>query len=268
MSDLVPSYLRKIARAEKHLNDLKPIIASYVESQPYVLERDDNSSPYRIHMTSGVPRDIPLISGDFIYNIRSALDHLAAALNPPSRRRSVYFPIFWSGVWDEPVEGEETKKTEDRQKWLTSTREMAPRAVEIIKRQQPDYSAHNSDKEVHFLHGVNLLSNYDKHFELPAILAGVGEPTISWIGDGMRQSFTDSRDWGIVKEGTPVSAIPLDATDVQIDAKVHIVIRVTQPKGEVSIPGYFDRVLEMVRDRIAVPLSPYLYVTSDPGSSH
>lgn len=259
----MPSYLRKIARAQKHLEDLKPIIAGYVDSQPYELARSstDGSSLYRIHMTSSVPRDVPLISGDFIYNIRSALDHLAAALNPPNRRRSVYFPIFWKGVWLDPVDGEEAKRLEDRQKWQSSTRDMAPKAVEIIKAQQPDYTAHNSEKEVHFLHGVNLLSNYDKHFELPAILAGIGEPIVRWKRDGLKHDFADARDWGIFKEGTPLPFIPLDAKDVEIDAKVHVVIRVTHPSGEVNIPGYFERVLEMVRDRIAIPLSPYLFVS-------
>ena len=35
----MPSYLRKISRAEKHLEDLKPIIADYIESRPYVLAK-------------------------------------------------------------------------------------------------------------------------------------------------------------------------------------------------------------------------------------
>jgi len=262
MSDFVPSYIRKISRAEKHLEDLKPIISNYIDSRPYVLTKDssDESCPYRIHMTSSVPRDISLISGDFIYNIRSALDHLAAALNPPSRRRRVYFPIFWKGVWEEFSEGEDQGKLGDRRNWNSSTREMAPEAVEIIKRLQPDYDANDSDKKVHFLHGVNLLSNYDKHFEFPAVLAGIGQLTVTWVLDGISQVVTDARDWGMFKEGTRVSQIPAGATNVEMDAKARVVIRVTNPNGEVNIPVFFEHVLEMVRDRIAVPLSPYLYV--------
>ncbi len=139
MGDLVPSYLRKISRAETHLQDLKAIIADYIEGRPHVLTKDagDPSGPYRIRTTSGVPPEVSLISGDFIYNVRSALDHLAAALNPPNRKRSVYFPIFWKGVWEPHLESEDHAKANDRNKWISSTRKMAPEAIEILKRLQP-----------------------------------------------------------------------------------------------------------------------------------
>lgn len=265
MSDLVPSYLRKISRAEKHLNDLKPIIADYIESRPYVLAKDpgDESGLYRIRMTSNVPSDIPLICGDFIYNIRSALDHLAAALNPPSRKRSVYFPIFWSGVWEEHSESEDEGKANDRKKWASSTRKMAPEAVEILKRLQPDYNEvdHSDQRVVHYLDGINLLSNYDKHFEFPAVLAGIGQLRITYTLGGTTLEINDARDWGMFKEGTPLPQIPVSATNVEMDAKTRIVIRVTHPEGEVQIPDFFDHMLVMIRNRVAFPLSPYIHVS-------
>jgi hypothetical protein len=265
MSDLVPSYLRKISRAEKHLEDLKPIVANYIESRPYALAKDpgDDSGPYRIRMTSSVPPDIPLICGDFIYNIRSALDHLAAALNPPSRKRSVFFPIFWKGVWEPSLEDEDQGKTSDREKWASSTRKMAPQAIEILKRLQPDYDdnvGHSSERVVHYLDGINMLSNYDKHFEFPAVVAGIGQLRITYVLGGVAMEIIDGRDWGMFKEGTPVAQIPLEATRVEMDAKARLVIRVTHPEGEVNIPDFFEHVLKMMRDRVAIPLSPYLYV--------
>jgi hypothetical protein len=53
---------------------------------------------------------------------------------------------------------------------------MAPKAVEILKRLQPDYDdkvGRSSERVVHYLDGINMLSNYDKHFELPTVVAGI-----------------------------------------------------------------------------------------------
>ncbi len=211
-----------------------------------------------------MPSDVPLISGDFIYNVRSALDHLAAALNPPSRKRSVYFPIFWKGVWEPHVEGEDQGKANDRRKWTSSTRTMASQAVEILKRLQPDYDdnvGHSSERVVHYLDGINMLSNYDKHFVFPAVVAGIGQLRITYALGGVAMEIIDGRDWGMFKEGTPVPQIPTEATNVEMDAKARVVIRVTHPEGEVNIPDFFEHVLKMMRDRVAIPLSPYLYVS-------
>lgn len=265
MGDLVPSYLRKISRAETHLQDLKAIIADYIEGRPHVLTKDagDPSGPYRIRMTSGVPPEVSLISGDFIYNVRSALDHLAAALNPPNRKRSVYFPIFWKGVWEPHLESEDHAKANDRNKWISSTRKMAPEAIEILKRLQPDYDdkvGRSSERVVHYLDGINMLSNYDKHFEFPTVVTGIGQIRITYVLGDVPMEIIDGRDWGMFKEGTPIPQIPTDATDVELDAKARVVIQVTHPEGEVNIPDFFEHALKMMRDRVAFPLSPFIHV--------
>jgi hypothetical protein len=138
---------------------------------------------------------------------------------------------------------------------------MAPEAVQLIKGLQPDYDeTHDSERVVHYLHGVNLLSNYDKHFEFPAVLAGIGELTITYVLGGTTLFITDSRDWGMFKDGAPIPQIPAGASNVVMDAKARLVIRVSKPSGEVSIPNFFEHVLDMVRNRVAIPLSQYLYV--------
>jgi hypothetical protein len=63
------------------------------------------------------------------------------------------------------------------------------------------------------------------------------------------------------KEGTPLPQIPVSATNVEMDAKTRIVIRVTHPEGEVQIPDFFDHMLVMIRNRVAFPLSPYIHVS-------
>lgn len=43
-----------------------------------------------------------LMVGDILYNLRSCLDYLAGALNPPSVRSHVMFPIAHETIWDIP----------------------------------------------------------------------------------------------------------------------------------------------------------------------
>jgi hypothetical protein len=77
----------------------------FLDSNPYGIEikTDINTGEvlYYLARDSSVPTDIPLIAGDAMQNLRSALDHVAYHLAtigpkgsvPPSK---VYFPIFKS----------------------------------------------------------------------------------------------------------------------------------------------------------------------------
>jgi hypothetical protein len=44
------------------------------------------------------------------------------------------FPCLYEPIWDLPFkEGENQKRTDDRQRWTTVTRKMVPEAVTILK---------------------------------------------------------------------------------------------------------------------------------------
>jgi len=264
VSIFYPSYFQKLDRAEKHLCDLKLAIAKYADSHPYALTNrgEGESNDYRLHATEPVDPDVALIAGDFIHNVHSALDHLAVLLNPPKMRSHVMFPIFWRGVWEDDVPGENEQRTEDRGKWRTSTREMCSEARELIKRQQPDYVANDGNKTVHFLGGLKRLSNDDKHMQLPVISTGVQTPVITWMNNGLVGVLSDDRTEGMIKNDAPVP-IPDGATDVEVKGTPRVVVLVKKPQGKVDIPEFFDHILEMVRDRIAVPLTPFLWKRPD-----
>ena len=55
-------------------------------------------------MTSGVPPEVSLILGDFIYNVRSALDRLAAALNPPTGNEVLFSNLLEGRLKSPPRE--------------------------------------------------------------------------------------------------------------------------------------------------------------------
>jgi len=97
----------KIERAKKHISDLEEVIIPFFDGSPYGVgaELDTQISHYLIHLESvkPLPAIIPLLVGDAVHNLRSALDHLAwqlveAAGGVPNK--DTYFPIC-----NDPIKG-------------------------------------------------------------------------------------------------------------------------------------------------------------------
>ncbi len=90
----------KLERADKHIFDLKNTWDIFAESAyPFSAEDDPNTGDriYKLISARRIPGPIPLITGDAIHNLRSALDHLAShlvSLGPPGNPDDkIYFPI-------------------------------------------------------------------------------------------------------------------------------------------------------------------------------
>jgi hypothetical protein len=144
----------KMARAERHLSDLPSVIRDFRGTAEYPIRRHDDVLHNRhvIRMYSPpAPYDLPLILGDCIYNLRSALDHLAwqlSYLTIPVPPTEVQFPIHAS------ADARTEKRFENR------VRGMPLDAVKEIRRLQPYHRAAYRDDP---LWKLNALSNIDKH---------------------------------------------------------------------------------------------------------
>ena len=82
------------------------------------------------------------------------------------------FPIFWQGVWEPPVPGDDEERTKARQRWRTYTREMRPEAIAHLKWLQPPDTGGSNDR-LDVLTVINRLSNTDRHSKLPVISTGL-----------------------------------------------------------------------------------------------
>lgn len=98
----------KIKRAKEHIADLEREQGAFLDTNPYkVGVKHDPNTRKLIYYVTGVeptPDCLPLIAGDAIQNLMSALDHLAYQIvcsdtgdNPPNPRR-IYFPVADSAV--------------------------------------------------------------------------------------------------------------------------------------------------------------------------
>jgi hypothetical protein len=74
----------KIKRAEQHINELNRILSTFVNPDFYRLriEKEQNTarSIVKFEMTKPFPCEIPLVIGDAIHNLRSALDIMACEI--------------------------------------------------------------------------------------------------------------------------------------------------------------------------------------------
>lgn len=89
--------LLKVARANQHIMDLQSTIKRFREDEPYVIEghRNPKTGKHILVLTPRhkIPDDIPLILGDAVHNLRSALDHVVYAFVPRPTTRT-QFPIY------------------------------------------------------------------------------------------------------------------------------------------------------------------------------
>jgi hypothetical protein len=171
--------LLKLARAQAHLEALKAEVRAYWEREPYRLrpDLDCEAGEYSLYIeiSEAAPVQWSVIVGDFIHNLRSALDHMACQLVLINRGTGTstdrtQFPIFIK----EPKTGKPLAA------WERMTDGMSPRILAEIRDMQP-YKAGDRAKE-HALAILNALSNADKHRLLIGHVAAVAPHDTGSIG--------------------------------------------------------------------------------------
>ncbi len=93
----------KVKRAKKHVGDLQREISRFLDTNPYKVgtKRDPQSRKliYYVVSVEPPPLCLPLIAGDAVQNLMSALDHLAYQIvcsdtgDSPPNPNWIYFPI-------------------------------------------------------------------------------------------------------------------------------------------------------------------------------
>jgi len=113
-----PSFQLKLDRASEHLDALDRKVRAWVDGKPFsVIDEPDPEPPlealtfhfrarrFRVERADDIPVDFAILIGDCLFNLRSALDHLALALAraysarngvtmTPKQVRGSAFPIF------------------------------------------------------------------------------------------------------------------------------------------------------------------------------
>jgi hypothetical protein len=258
---IVPSFVTKVARAKKHLIDLQDAIDAYAATHPYtVRDRIEGKKKRKVRRLSFTAdpanTEIPILAADVIYNLRSSLDHLMSCLVPSNQRSSAMFPIYFEGVWEACVPGENEQRCKARARWASDTKAISDAALTVLKSLQP---ADGSGEEVDLLRLLNKLSNRDRHEKLPVVIGGLSEPRFQFVlPDGTTQSKIGRGLPPAFEDHAEIKGIPNDAMDVKIEGVPLVAIRIGEPEGNLRIPGTLRDIVSRIEQGIFPRLAPFV----------
>jgi hypothetical protein len=170
----------KADRALQLLNQLEPEIEKFRTSGFYTIKERDHIKKHQHIKTitfEPTPDLLPLLLGEFLYNLRSALDQLAwqlALLHTPAPHARTWFPIR--------LNAEPARFKEDTKQFSDSVRDVIE-SIQPYKHLQP---------AEHPLWLLNELSNIDKHV-LPAFRSNDYKIDITGAND-IKEKRRESRE--------------------------------------------------------------------------
>lgn len=94
------SWWLKVKRAAQHYIEMRDMVEAYEQTCPYRAERMVSHAKgqrhiwrYVVRVTQQPDPRMSVVIGEFVHDMRSALDHVAVAIAPGNRRNSAGFPI-------------------------------------------------------------------------------------------------------------------------------------------------------------------------------
>lgn len=232
--------LLKLARAREHLEYLQALVGTFIQEETKrVTVEDDPESGYRL-LVLNEPRDPPItwnpIIGDVLYNLRSALDHLAFQLvyanNKNPNATGTGFPIF-------------DKIETYVEKGLPQVRGMSQDVQTAIEATQP-YHRPSPPWQTDSLLLLNRLNNVYKHRHFKLTVLDV--QMVAGFGIPKDFQFGDTRP----KEGRAVlGAWKPSHEKVDMDGTVHLdVVFADSPWGDDQVVGTLSRLLQTTAETV------------------
>jgi hypothetical protein len=141
----------KVQRANRHIENLQAVIADFSADKFYEFVVDGNLGAIVTRLLKPFPDDVPLIIGDAVHNMRSALDHTVTAIVQSTvKQRDRLFPFHK----DRKCLVSDTAKLDPIEKSLAG-------AKRLIVDEAQSYEGGNGN-----LYGLHLLDRIDKHNEI------------------------------------------------------------------------------------------------------
>lgn len=255
------SWRLKLDRAQHHFEEFRTEVAQYIESRPYTVERVRRPRcpehgraciRFRLKLTAQPSPDLSVVLGDVLFNLRSALDHLAVAIAPRNRRWNASFPIERVDHWEEK-DGELVIPNEDAWgRFCDRVKGMPSDAIDHFKELQPL----GDDAETHPLYLLSRLENADKHRQLVVLASGlIGvTSTISARGDTLAQTVPEPEGaigfvedgWQVVHAGWGGAPLRDDEISVTVSATPLVTVPVIEANKAAKRQGAHMAVVDLV----------------------
>lgn len=190
--DLFAPAWARVDRADELRLHMAEVWNSYIERDPFRVSVDgegDGVYILRLHQNEPVPAELAIATGEWLYNVRSALDYLiwataahATGELPPPGEGQLQYPIYDSqDAWN---------------KNLYRLKHLAEHHRSMLKTMQP----FNSNLDANYLGWINRLARIDRHRHLSHMTAYLAEiePVIA-VPDGCSTTL----QWGerVLSEG-------------------------------------------------------------------
>ena len=150
----------KLARAQEHILEIRDVNDDYTEREPNVIIQHPDGSN-ELKFIESPPDAISVLAGECIYQIRSALDHLAFQLVKLNRGGGT-LPPDWEEKCAFPLRVKRPKKTPLFNCFEGTLPGITVQAFMFIESLQP----YNLGETNAYLGRVAILSNIDKHRHL------------------------------------------------------------------------------------------------------
>lgn len=245
------SWRLKLARAEHHFNELKSIIGVPLDRQPCPVTEVLNSNnewEYILNLGLNLDRNIAIVAGDVLFNIRCALDHLLCALIPGEDKGVAMFPIFTEDPFEvDEVTGNYRHSGNARRRWKRQTLGVPDDAMTLVTLLQPFTKTRQAGKRPdqaihHTLAVLAALQNADKHWRLI-----FSKPTLKRARI-FREGVEVPGLTAAVQDGTPF-LFTEEKMDVKVDGFISIPFGIGNNLGY-EFPLMFNMIFESAREII------------------
>jgi hypothetical protein len=255
------TFTMKLIRADEHLKALNNEVAVFLKIRPYevVTKKDIPAGNLcaKVLYRHAPPDLLLMLIGDVLYNLRSALDHLAWSLAGIRADRFTEFPIFIDESRFRPTDNHGNPASGGG---LGKMHNMPIPAQNIIELLQPYKGVHGlPESEPLWL--LHQLGNEDKHRTINLVAAEVNGRLDVSTGSHPAHGLTGSTGCLPREDGEEIYRIPLPANPSQVQDYSHFTFDVAlDPKGSgrgISLLGGLRNMRKAVAEAIQL-LEPHV----------
>jgi hypothetical protein len=255
----------KVERAEQHLDEVKKAMAAYTTGNPYQAMRVRQPKGqrhvwlYRLEMTEELDPMIAVIIGECLYDLRSALDHLAVAMAPRNRKASAAFPVESTDPWEKDAAGNFVHDEDRRHSFTSKLKGMPDEVVAMIKAAQP---YRREDSVLETLSLISRLENADKHRQLIVLGHGVADArsVVTVGGEAIKQGTAGFRPDGaeVAKFGFRNHVPRESEVTVEVSGTATIAIKVADIDGYFGMPESLEVLIGWMRNSVIPDFTPFV----------
>jgi hypothetical protein len=241
---MTESWWLKYERAQQHRREAEAMIANvFSDPAPTITVSKAFSNgrwEFSMHHDAEIPEMLPVVIGDYLFGLRSALDHIVSK-NMTRRTNKTPFPIYHQDFLTR-VPAEPPQFASYRQNWKALKAHLPPGVFAVVELAQPFIicKATGTDPLDAGLTILNDVQNSDKHNELLGIFGGIAVDVGTVVyPNGDRVTIQDAPKGGAFVNGSRFVDSEVDA-EVELLGEVRLMLKSSSSTRLRPLPESLD----------------------------